>query len=76
MGIKSTAYKLGNGTGFSVKQIIDTAREVAEKPILVVIGGCRAGDAAHLVADSNLAKNMLGWQPQYAKLATIIAHAW
>lgn len=72
----SAAYNLGNGAGFSVKQVIDVAREITKQPIPVVIGENRGGDAASLVADSKRAQTMLGWQPQYAELATIIAHAW
>jgi len=75
-GAESAAYNLGNGAGFSVKQVIDVAREVTEQPIPVVMGKRRAGDPACLVANSKLAQTMLGWQLQYADLATIIAHAW
>ena len=75
-GTQSAAYNLGNCTGFSVKQIIDVAKEITQQPIPIVMGERRAGDAASLVADSNQAQTMLGWQPQYAELAKIIAHAW
>jgi UDP-glucose 4-epimerase len=72
----SAAYNLGSGAGFSVKQVIDMAKKITGKPILVMTGERRAGDPAGLVADSKQAKTVLGWQPQYADLATIIAHAW
>jgi UDP-glucose 4-epimerase len=75
-GGESAAYNLGNGTGFSVKQVIDMAQQISGQPISVVFGQRRAGDAARLVADSKLAQTRLGWQPEYADLATIIAHAW
>lgn len=72
----STAYNLGNGSGFSVKQVIDLAKEITGKNIPVVMGERRAGDPAYLVANAQLAKNQLGWQPQHADLETIISHAW
>ncbi len=75
-GAKSTAYNLGNNTGFSVKKVIDVAKEVTGQDIPVVLGERRKGDPDNLVADSKKAQTVLGWQPQYADLATIIAHAW
>jgi UDP-glucose 4-epimerase len=75
-GAESAAYNLGNGAGFSVKQVIEVAKEVTGKAIPVLMGERRGGDAARLVADSKRAQTVLGWQPQYADLATIIAHAW
>ncbi len=75
-GKPSVVYNLGNGSGFSVKQVIEMAKEVTGRDIPVVLGQRRSGDPARLVADSTLARQVLGWQPQYADLATIIAHAW
>ena len=75
-GTDSTVYNLGNGAGFSVNQVIDIAKKVTRKEIPVVIGERRPGDPARLVADSKLAQQELKWQPQYADLTTIIAHAW
>jgi len=75
-GADSTAYNLGNGTGFSVKQVIDVAKKVTGQSISVVMGERRKGDPAALVADSKRAQAVLGWRPKYAGLATIIAHAW
>jgi UDP-glucose 4-epimerase len=75
-GAKSTVYNLGNNAGFSVKQVIDVAKEVTGQEIPVVLGERRKGDPDNLVADSKKAQTVLGWQPQYADLATIIAHAW
>jgi UDP-glucose 4-epimerase len=75
-GADSQAYNLGNGNGFSVQEVIDTAEQVTGRKIPVVDGPRRDGDPARLVADSRLAREKLGWQPQYADLATIIEHAW
>lgn len=75
-GEDSQSYNLGNGNGFSVQEVIDTAEQVTGRKILVVNSSRRDGDPARLVADSRLAREKLGWQPQYADLATIIEHAW
>lgn len=75
-GADSQAYNLGNGNGFSVQEVIDTAEKVTGRTIPIVNGPRRDGDPARLVADSRLAREKLGWQPQYADLATIIEHAW
>lgn len=75
-GADSQSYNLGNGNGFSVQEVIDTAERVTGRKIPVVDGPRRDGDPARLVADSRLAQENLDWQPQYADLATIIEHAW
>lgn len=75
-GGQSQAYNLGNGNGFSVQEVIDTARRVTGRNIKIVDGPRRAGDPARLVADARQARERLGWKPQYADLATIIEHAW
>ena len=75
-GADSQAYNLGNGNGFSVQEVIDTAERVIGRKIRVMNGPRREGDPARLVADSCLARENLGWQPQYADLATIIEHTW
>jgi UDP-glucose 4-epimerase len=75
-GEDSQAYNLGNGNGFSVQEVIDTAEQVAGRKIPVVDAPRREGDPARLVADSTRAHKQLGWKPQYADLATIIEHAW
>ena len=75
-GAGSQAYNLGNGQGFSVQEVIDTAQLVTGRSIAVVNGPRRAGDPARLVADSSLIREKLGWQPSYADLATIVSHAW
>ncbi len=72
----SAVFNLGNGEGFSVQQVIDTARAVTEREIPVVYADRRAGDPPRLVADSGKARQVLGWKPKYSDLATMIEHAW
>lgn len=72
----SAAFNLGNGAGFSVQEVIDIASEVVGHSIPVQFGERRPGDPARLVADAKRAQAVLGWQPRYADLKTIIAHAW
>jgi UDP-glucose 4-epimerase len=69
-------YNLGNGSGFSVQQVIDAARKVTGKNIPVEDAPRRAGDPPMLVADSTLIRKELGWTPRYADLDRIIEHAW
>ena len=73
---QSARYNLGNGKGFSVQQVIDTAKQVSGIDFKVVTTDRRAGDPAILVADSTLAKKELGWRPKFDKLETIIETAW
>lgn len=75
-GNKSDIFNLGNGIGFSVKEVIDTARKVTGHPIPAVISERRAGDPAQLIASSDKAKNILGWNPKHADLEEIISSAW
>jgi UDP-arabinose 4-epimerase len=70
------AYNLGNGQGFSVKEVIDTARAVTGKPIAVRIGPARAGDPPCLVGDSTRIRKELGWRPDHPGLPAIIESAW
>ena len=72
----SCIYNLGNGTGFSVKEVIDTAEVVTNIKIEREIAQRRAGDAAYLVASSKKARQELGWVPQYTNLEDIIRTAW
>lgn len=72
----SQSYNLGNGEGFSVQEVINTAEQVTARKISVVNCPRRAGDPARLVADSRFAREQLGWQPKYVDLSTIIKHAW
>jgi UDP-glucose 4-epimerase len=69
-------YNLGNGTGFSVQQVVDAVREVTGHPVPVVVGARRAGDPAQLVASSDRIRADLGWAPQHAELATMVRDAW
>lgn len=73
---RSGIYNLGNGTGFSVKQVIETARLVTQHPIPVQVAARRPGDPAVLIASAEKAKAELGWQPRYPELATIVESAW
>jgi len=75
-GGASTAFNLGNGNGYSVKEVIETAKKITQKPIKVVISDRRAGDPPMLVGSSDRAREILGWQPQYADLSQIVQHAW
>lgn len=75
-GADSQSYNLGNGNGFSVQEVIDTAEYVTGRKISVFNELRRDGDPARLVADLRLAREKLGWQPQYSDLAIIIEHAW
>ncbi len=74
--IGSRKYNLGNGSGFSVMEVIETARKVTGHPIPHVIGARRPGDPAVLVASSEAIRQELGWQPRYADLETIVRSAW
>lgn len=69
-------YNLGNGTGFSVKQVIDTCRAVTGEPIPVEQTERRAGDPARLVASGQRARSALGWVPRRAELETMVRDAW
>lgn len=75
-GADSAVYNLGNGQGFSVKEVIDTARKVTGKEIPAVYEARRAGDPAVLVASSERARTELGWKPSRDKLEDIIESAW
>lgn len=72
----SAVYNLGNGNGFSVKEVIKSVRRVTGKLIKTVAASRRPGDPAVLIASSEKAKNELNWRPQYDDLDTIIASAW
>ena len=69
-------YNLGNGAGYSVREVIGTAREVTGHPIPVEETPRRRGDAARLVASSDRIQKELGWRPQHPALRDIIASAW
>ena len=75
-GGENNVFNLGNGVGFSNKEVVEAARRVTGHPIPTVIAPRRAGDPARLVASSEKARSVLGWEPRYADLETIIATAW
>jgi UDP-glucose 4-epimerase len=75
-GSESTIFNLGNGNGFSVKQVIETVQNVTGFPVKVIEGPRRPGDPPYLLANSTKAKKELGWNPVYPDLETIVAHAW
>ncbi len=75
-GGETTHYNLGNGKGYSVKEVIDTAKKITGKKIPVVIGKRRYGDPPRLVGDAARIKKELNWSPEYADLETIIETAW
>ncbi len=75
-GGASLALNLGNGQGFSVREVIDTARRVSGREIPVQVHDRRPGDPAILVADSRNASVKLGWTPLYPDLETIVGDAW
>ena len=75
-GGKSTYYNLGNGNGFSVKEVIETARRVTGEKIPAKEEGRRPRDPATLVASSDKIKRELGWKPRFDSLDEIIASAW
>ena len=73
---ESVVYNLGNGEGFSVLQVVETARVVTGSSIPVIVAQRRAGDVAMLVAGSAKIRRDLGWKPQYPKLQDILSSAW
>lgn len=75
-GNDSDIFNLGNGVGFTVKEIIEAAKEVTGKDIPAVISPRRAGDPAKLIASSEKAKKVLGWKPEFLDVKEIIATAW
>lgn len=75
-GNESNIFNLGNGVGFTVKEVIDTARKVTGHPIPAAVAPKRAGDPAQLIASSEKAKTVLGWTLEYTGLEEIIASAW
>jgi UDP-glucose 4-epimerase len=75
-GGSSEVFNLGNGQGFSIQQVIEAARVVTGRPIPVTLADRRPGDPPILVGSGEKAKRLLGWQPQYADLETILEHAW
>ena len=75
-GGESDIFNLGNGVGYSVREVIETARKVTGHPIPATESSRRAGDPARLVASSEKAKKILGWKPVHDSLEEIISSAW
>lgn len=74
--IESGAFNLGNGTGFSNREVVQAARRVTGRPIPSVAAPRRAGDPARLVAGADRARKILGWSPRHPTLDAMIATAW
>ena len=72
----SRVYNLGNGLGFSVNEVVETARNITGHPIPVQFGARRSGDPAVLVAASDKIRRELGWKPRFPQLHDIIDSAW
>lgn len=70
------AYNLGNGKGYSVLEVVETARKVTKTSIPIEVNQRRLGDPAVLIASSELAKSELGWETQYRDLESIVESAW
>jgi UDP-glucose 4-epimerase len=75
-GGDTQVFNLGNGNGFSIKQVIETAREVTGREIKVQECDRRPGDPPILSGSSDKARTVLGWNPRYPNLSDIVAHAW
>lgn len=75
-GGESNIFNLGNGVGFTVNEVIETARKVTGHPIPAKVSPRRAGDPAQLIASSDKARTVLGWKPEHDSLEEIIATAW
>ena len=75
-GNQSNIFNLGNGNGYSVKEVIDVARKVTNHDIPAKLEERRSGDPAVLIASSDKAKEVLGWKPEYDSLERIIEDAW
>lgn len=76
LGGDSDFFNLGSGVGYSILEVIDTARKVTECPIPIRIEGRREGDPAKLVADAKKARAVLGWDPRMSDLPTILGSQW
>jgi len=72
----SRVYNLGNGHGYSVRQVIETARKLTGHAIAAIVGPRRAGDPAVLVASSRKIQQELGWKPEFDSIEAIVESAW
>jgi UDP-glucose 4-epimerase len=73
---KSRKYNLGNGKGYSIRQVLDTAKQITGVDIAATVGPRRPGDPATLIADSTRIQQELGWHPEFGSLHQIIETAW
>lgn len=76
LGERSRVYNLGNGDGYTVREVVEAAERVTGRTVPVVVGPRRAGDPATLVASSRRIREELGWSPRYPGLDGIIGSAW
>ncbi|NJR50569.1 MAG: UDP-glucose 4-epimerase GalE [Leptolyngbyaceae cyanobacterium CSU_1_3] len=75
-GGSTEVFNLGNGNGFSVQEVIETARQITGETILAIASPRRLGDPPSLVGSSEKARRILHWVPEYPRLADILTHAW
>lgn len=75
-GEPSDSYNLGNGQGFSVRQVLDAVEKATGRPLNKIEGSRRPGDPPILVADATKARQKLGWTPLYSSLEVMVEHAW
>ncbi|MBF5037988.1 UDP-glucose 4-epimerase GalE [Methylophilus sp. 13] len=75
-GGESDRFNLGNGSGFSVQEVLDAVQKVSGRSVKVIDGPRREGDPARLVADAKRARSILNWKPVFTDLETIVQHAW
>jgi UDP-glucose 4-epimerase len=75
-GASSNIYNLGNGTGFSVNEVIESVKKISGKDFTIIRGPRRAGDPAVLVASSKKAREELGWKPHFPHIDSIVETAW
>jgi UDP-glucose 4-epimerase len=75
-GTMQGPFNLGNGDGYSVKEVVKIAREITGHDIPAEISPRRPGDPAKLIASAGKAQSVLGWKPKYPELSTIMQHAW
>jgi UDP-arabinose 4-epimerase len=75
-GAENGAFNLGTGRGWSVRELVETARDVTKCPLPVQIGPRRLGDPPRLVADASRARERLGFRPRFSDIASQVAHAW
>ena len=75
-GAENTAFNLGTGRGWSVRELIRTIREVTGRDVPIIVGGRRPGDPPTLVANAARVRHQLDWRPRYPDIATQVRHAW